>query len=139
MDQLALYVAFLVLVARPVAGDGAQPRAGVLDPDAARDALIRFVKANPKASEAPAHEEDLRKAKITTEKDGTFTIHGIHVNPKTKSYSRVVVTGLRPGLPGGTIIQVTGSFRQDDMGRWVVVNAKFSYTCVLAPPQPQGK
>jgi len=135
MDCISFQVAFLVL--GPIAGGGTQPKAGVLDPEAARDALIRFVRQNPKAREAPAHEEDLRKAKITMEKDGTFTIHGVHVDPKTKSYSRVVVTGLGP-MPGGTISQATGSFRQEDTGRWVVVNATFSYTCILAPPRPPG-
>jgi hypothetical protein len=139
MVRLAFHLVVLVLVGGTDSGASAQPKAEVLDPEAARDALIRFVKANPKAREAPATEEDLRKAKITMEKDGAFTIHGIHVNPKTKAYSRVVVTGHGPGQPGGVIIQCTGSFRQEDMGRWVVVNAKFYYTCVLAPPQPPGK
>jgi hypothetical protein len=139
MGRFAFRLAFLVVVGGAVLRASAQPKAEDLDPEAARDALIRFVKANPKAREAPANEEDLRKAKITLEKDGSFTIHGIHVNPKTKSYARVVVTGHGPGQPGGIIIQCTGSFRQEDMGRWAVVNAKFDYTCVLAPPQPPGK
>ena len=114
-------------------------QADVLDPEAARQALIRFVKANPKANEAPASAEDLRKAKISVEKDGTFKIHGIHVDPKKRAYSLVVVTGLRPGQAGGTITQCTGSFRRDEKGTWAVVDAKFSYTCVLAPPQPPSK
>jgi hypothetical protein len=139
MGRHVCRLTFLVLLGGTASGAGGQPKAEVLDPEAARDALIRFVKANPKASEAPAREEDLRKAKIATEEDGTFTIHGTHVNPKTKSYSRVVATGHRPGLSGGVIIQCSGSFKRDEKGTWAVVDAKFSYTCVLAPPQPAGK
>ena len=130
---------FLVLLGGTVSSACGQPKSDVLDAEVAREALIRFVKANPKAQEAPANEEDLRKAMISIEKDGTFTIHRIHVDPNKKVYSRVVVTGLGPNQPGGTISQWTGSFRQDEMGRWAVVDAKFSYTCVLAPPQPPGK
>lgn len=113
--------------------------ADVLAPEAAREALIRFVKANPKANEAPASEDNLRKANISIEKDGTFTIHSIHVDPNKKVYSRVVVTGHGPGQPGGVIIRCTGSFKRDEKGTWAVVDAKFSYTCVLAPPQPPSK
>jgi hypothetical protein len=137
MDRLTFHVAFLVLVGGAVAGANAQSRAVVLDPEAARDALIRFVKANPRAREVPATEEDLRKAKIAMEEDGTFRIHGIHVDPKARSYSRVVVAGLGPGQPGGNIVQCKGSFQLEDRGRWAVVNAKFSFTCVLA--RPPGK
>jgi hypothetical protein len=132
-------LAFLALLGGAAAGASGQPKADVLEPEAARQALIRFAKANPKAKEVPARAEDLRKAKTSVEKDGTFTIHGIHVDPKKKAYSRVVVTGLRPGQPGGIIIQCTGSFRSDEKGTWAVVDAKFSYTCVLAPPQPPSK
>jgi hypothetical protein len=114
-------------------------QADVLDPEAAREALIRFVRANPKANEAPASAEDLRKAIISCEKDGIFNIHGIRVDPIKRAYSLVVVTGLRPGQAGGTIIQCAGSFRRDQKGTWAVVDARFSYTCVLAPPQPAGR
>jgi hypothetical protein len=119
--------------------DGVEPRPEVdaLDPEAAREALIRFVKA--KAKEAPpATEEDLRKAKINTEKDGTFTLQGIRIDPKAKAYSLVIVTGHASGQ-GGAILHWTGSFRHEKMGRWAVVDAKFDYTCALAPPQPPGK